>query len=185
MFAVPAKGVMAVGLRNCLSGLMQRVEDLGMASGPRILAITADIGFYSRVLGAAYQWRWSADWASTMNWGLKVCGSKPIDIVVYDRDLPDVDWREGLRSLSRLAAPPRVLLAANAIDEDLWRTVLRLRGYDVLSKPANSAQLSRELRFAWLSFAPSMCRPQELGLTGANESLVKASPRPGWKKGTQ
>lgn len=152
-----------MGLTTYLHGFLQKLDQLAIISRPGILVISADLGFYSRILSAAYQFSWSADWSSTMSCGLKICGSKPVDIVVYDRDLPDVDWREGLRALSRVATPPRVLLAASTIDEDLWRTVLLLRGYDVMPKLANSAQLSRELRFAWLSFdAPVVRTPEEL-----------------------
>jgi hypothetical protein len=44
-----------------------------------------------------------------------------------------------------------VLLASPRVDEDLWRTVLRLRGYDVMARTANSEQFRRELKFASLS----------------------------------
>jgi hypothetical protein len=118
---------------------------------PGILAITADLGFYSCVLNAAYSWGWSAEWASSMNRGLEVCGSDIIRIVIYDRNLPNVDWRHALDCLSAAASQARILLAAPQIDEDLWRTVLRWGGYDVLSRSADSEQLRRELRFAWLS----------------------------------
>lgn len=160
--AVSGRRVLALGMKECLLGFMQKTDRPGLTSGPGILAITADVGFYSSVLSAAYDYSWRAEWASTMSRGLKICDSQPVNIVVYDRDLPGVDWREGLRSLSRTVTQPRILLAANNVDEDLWRTVLRLRGYDVLSKPARQEQLKRELRFAWLSFdAPALRRSEE------------------------
>jgi len=71
--------------------------------------------------------------------------------VIFDRNLPNVDWRRALDQLSAAASNGRVLLAAPEVDEDLWRLVLRRHGYDVLVRSADTEQLKRELRFAWLS----------------------------------
>jgi DNA-binding response OmpR family regulator len=118
---------------------------------PGILAVTADLSFYSCILNAACASGWTADWAASVSRALAVCSSKPIRIVVYDSNLPYTDWRNGLRRLARTSTAPRVFLASPKVDEDLWRTVLRLRGYDVLARSANSEQVRRELRFASLS----------------------------------
>jgi len=118
---------------------------------PGILAVTADLGLYSCILSAACGSGWTADWAASVSRALAVCSSKPIRIVVYDSNLPYSDWQNGLRRLARIPSAPRVLLASPHVDEDLWRTVLRLRGYDVLARSADSEQFRRELRFASLS----------------------------------
>jgi DNA-binding response OmpR family regulator len=122
---------------------------------PGILAVTADLGLYSCILNAACSSGWTAEWAASLNRALAVCSSKPIRIVVYDSDLPYVDWPTGLRQLARAKSSPRILLASPRVDEDLWRTVLRLRGYDVLARSANSEQFRRELKFASLSLGHS------------------------------
>ena len=132
---------------------------------PGILAITADLSFYSSILCAAYSYGWSAEWASSINRGLQICESRVIRIVIYDRSLPRVDWRYALDHLSSAASQARILLAAPQVDEDLWRTVLRRRGYDVLTRSAGSEQLKRELRFAWLSL-------QEPRLHEMNETVA-------------
>lgn len=126
-------------------------DSLVVDSDPGILAITADLRFYSSVLSAACSWGWSAEWATSLTRGLEICESRPIRIVIYDRNVPAVDWRYALDRLRASAATARVLVAAPRIDEDLWRTVLRRHGYDVLARTATSAQLRRELRLAWLS----------------------------------
>ncbi len=74
-------------------------------------------------------------------------------IVLYDRNLPYVDWRCALDLLSAREPCPRILVASPQVDEDLWRMVLHKRGYDVVKRSASSEQLKRELRFAWLSIA--------------------------------
>jgi hypothetical protein len=118
---------------------------------PGILAITADIRFYSCVLSAACFWNWSAEWANSMIRALEICHSKPIRIVIYDRNLPRSDWRYAFDRLSATAGHARIFLATPRVDEDLWRMVLRRHGYDVLARSASSEQMKRELRFAWLS----------------------------------
>jgi DNA-binding response OmpR family regulator len=123
----------------------------GDGGDPGILAVTADLGLYSCILNAACASGWTAEWAGSLSRGLAVSKAKPIRIVIYDSNLPFTDWREGLRQMTKAASCARILLASPHIDEDLWHTVLRLRGYDVLARSSNSEQLRRELRFASLS----------------------------------
>jgi DNA-binding response OmpR family regulator len=128
-----------------------RDESLNGGEDPGIVAVTADLRFYSCILNAACASGWTAEWAPSVSRGLEVCRTRTIRIVIYDKDLPFLDWRDGVRRMSKTASPSRILLASTRIDEELWRTVLRLRGYDVLARSSNSEQLSRELRFASLS----------------------------------
>jgi hypothetical protein len=118
---------------------------------PGILAVTADLGLYSCILNAACASGWTADWAASVSRAVGVCSSKRIRIVVYDSNLPYSDWQNGLARLAHMSSAPRVLLASPLVDENLWRAVRRLRGYDVLARSSDSEQLRRELRFASLS----------------------------------
>lgn len=129
------------------------------AKRPAVLAITADLRFYSGILTAADSCGWSVEWARTVSRGLEVCRSRPCLIVIYDRDLPGSGWSCALESLHAAAFHVRILLAASRVDEDLWKMVLRRRGYDILAKSADFVQLSRELRFAWLSLRNSAALP--------------------------
>jgi len=166
--------VRAGGLRAFIQRMAARLRvpgafrPVGPDGQPGILAITADLGFYSCVSNAVCDWGWSAEWASSIHRGLDVCRSRPMRIVVYDRNLPDVDWRYALDRLSAVRSQPRILLAAPRIDEDLWRMVLHRRGYDVLSRSASAEQLRRELRFAWLS----LCEPQPRESETAAPALI-------------
>ena len=127
-----------------------------MDPAPGILAVTADMAFYTCVRNAANAWGWNVEWANSLSRGLDICRAHSIRIVIYDRDLPDVDWCYAIERLNGVAVESRILLAAPEISEDLWRTVLRRHGYDVLTRAATSEQMKRELRFAWLS----LCEPQ-------------------------
>lgn len=147
------------------------------ACRPGILAVTADLGFYSSVLSAACSYGWSAEWASSMNRGIEICRSGAIRIVIYDRNLPCIDWRYGIDRLSAAASQARILLAAPRIDEDLWRAVLRRRGYDVLARSSGSEQLKRELRFAWLSLQEFQPHEQKESMAPGSVGCLAATTR--------
>ena len=144
-----------------MSGLIQRLfapsPALGVAGipetdrQPRVLAVTADLCFYSGVLNAATSVRWRAEWARTLARAIGICRLKPPPIVIYDSRLPGVEWSWAFEQLGAVASRPRMLLAAPSIDEDLWRDVLGRHGYDVIERSASSEELRRIFRFAWLS----------------------------------
>jgi hypothetical protein len=127
---------------------------------PHVLAVTADLCFYSGVLSAASSARWRTDWARTLNRAVEICRLKSPPIVIYDGNLPRVDWKSAFEQLSAVPSHPRILLAAPTIDEELWENVIRRHGYDVVERAANSEQLERVFRFAWLSL-PTPTRTAE------------------------
>jgi len=142
-------------------GLIQRLlapspdrrvtEIIGNNRHPRVLAVTADIGFYAGVLSAASSAQWRTEWARTFNRATEICRLKSPPIVIYDSNLPGIDWEWAFERLSTVPNRPRILLAAPSIDEELWRNVHRRHGYDVVERAASSEQLGRVFRFAWLS----------------------------------
>ena len=144
-----------------MPGLIQRLfapsqdrgdtKIIGNNRYPRVLAVTADLCFYSGVLNAASSAQWRTDWARTLNRAIEICLSETPPIVIYDGNLPGVEWGQAFDRLSALPNHPRILLAAPSIDEELWRNVLRRNGYDVVERAASSEQLGRVFRFAWLS----------------------------------
>jgi hypothetical protein len=90
-----------------------------------------------------------------LNRATDICRLKSPPIVIYDSDLPGVEWGWAFDRLSAVQNSPRILLAAPRIDEELWRNVLRRHGYDVVERTASSEQLGRVFRFAWLSLPAS------------------------------
>jgi DNA-binding response OmpR family regulator len=118
---------------------------------PRVLVITVDVRFYADVLSAVNSRIWQVDWARSVESALAICNLGATPIVLYDENLPRADWRDAFDRLRKVPSEPRVLLAAREVDEPLWRSVLFHRGYDVVSRNADSSHLKRALRFAWLS----------------------------------
>jgi hypothetical protein len=118
---------------------------------PSVLVITADLGFYSGVLLAACSHRWHAHWARNLTRAIEIVRSERPPIVIYDANLPWMDWQLAFDRLSESCSEQRILLATNWMSEELWREVLTRHGYDLLPRGARSAELARAMRFAWLS----------------------------------
>ena len=118
---------------------------------PRVLVLSADLRFYAAVLSAINSRVWDADWVRSIEAAVEACEHTSVSIVLYDENLPRVEWRKAFERLRKLRNRPRILLAANGVDERLWRAVLHHHGYDLVARTADSAQLKRALRFAWLS----------------------------------
>jgi CheY-like chemotaxis protein len=69
-------------------------------------------------------------------------------VVVFDREMPDGDWRQALPRLAALPHACCVLLATVVADEYLWQEVSRHGGDELLAKPWKSAELRRVVAFA-------------------------------------
>jgi hypothetical protein len=121
---------------------------------PGILAISADMCFYAKVLNAAGSLGWRTTWARGLNRAIDSYAAESTPIAIYDVSLPNSVWASAFDRLSSIPNPPRILLASKHIDEELWRNVLQKRGYDVLLRSAGSAEFARMLHFAWLSLQP-------------------------------
>jgi hypothetical protein len=119
---------------------------------PGILAITADDRLYYVLLSASIDLGYRISWARTIDRAFELCLLQPMPIIVIDQSLPGVDWREVLPGISRFPDHPAVLLAAaSEMNEEMWGSVLQLRGYDAVRRSAASTEWMRELRFALLS----------------------------------
>jgi FixJ family two-component response regulator len=74
-------------------------------------------------------------------------------IIIWDRDLTGGDWRNIVHALASLPQRPCVLLLSRVVDDYLWNEVVRVGGYDVLSKPLKEAEVVRVVRLAWSYWA--------------------------------
>jgi hypothetical protein len=118
---------------------------------PAVLAITSDDRLYYLLLSASIDLRWKISRARTIERALELCRSQPTPLAIYDECLPGVDWREALPGVTGFPDHPVVVLAASEVNEEIWRSVLRYRGYDLVRRAAGSEEWKRELRFAWLA----------------------------------
>jgi DNA-binding response OmpR family regulator len=75
-------------------------------------------------------------------------------IVLYDRDLPGIDWRDAIRRLA--ARHACIILASFVVDDYLWEEVIRCGGYDVLAKPFREEEVTHTVRFAAAALTRSL-----------------------------
>jgi hypothetical protein len=75
-----------------------------------VLAVTADIRFYSGVLNAASSTEWRTEWARTLRRGIEISSLKSTPIVIYDANLPGIEWGCAFDLLSAVPDPRRILL---------------------------------------------------------------------------
>jgi FixJ family two-component response regulator len=74
-------------------------------------------------------------------------------IIIWDRDLTSEDWRDVVHTLAALPQKPCVFLLSRVVDDYLWNEVVRVGGYDVLSKPLKEVEVLRAVRLAWSYWA--------------------------------
>lgn len=69
-------------------------------------------------------------------------------VILYDRDLPETDWRTAVRSLAALPHRPVVILISKVADEYLWNEVFRIGGFDILARPLRIEEVRRAVGLA-------------------------------------
>jgi hypothetical protein len=89
---------------------------------PLVLAVSADLGFYAGVLNAASSVRWRTEWARTLNRAIEICRLKSPPIVIYDSNLPGVEWGSAFDRLSAVPNHSRILLAAPRLTKNCGET---------------------------------------------------------------
>jgi FixJ family two-component response regulator len=80
-------------------------------------------------------------------------GARSGSIVLFDRDLPAVDWRQAIGKLSN--GHCRVILASFVADDYLWEEIIHCGGYDVIAKPFRGDEVVHMIQFAWAALTKS------------------------------
>ena len=70
-------------------------------------------------------------------------------VILCDRDLPGLDWRDALQTLAASRPDCPIVLTSSVNDEYLWDEVIHKGGYDVLAKPLQENQTVRAVNLAW------------------------------------
>lgn len=136
-------------------------------SGFTVLALSPDAEDHSSLAQLCSHEGWGFRSAHSARLALRVIRSKPVAVVICERDLPDGDWRDVLDDLQRLPTAPLMIVVSRLADEALWAEVLNLGGYDVLLKPFELKELMWSVTSAFrqwesqprLRFAPRPCPP--------------------------
>ncbi len=72
-----------------------------------ILVITPDDRFFYSLFAVSLDMGWTIRRARTFESAWKGLRSQPVPVVIYDERLPQVDWRDALRTFSAFPGAPR------------------------------------------------------------------------------
>jgi CheY-like chemotaxis protein len=97
-----------------------------------------------------------AGWNIVFEDGIEVAAGRMYMVVLCDRDLPGVDWRQAVQQLASGQHRRGVILASSVVDDYLWEEVIQLGGYDVVSKPFREDEVIHAIEFAWAAITKSL-----------------------------
>jgi DNA-binding NtrC family response regulator len=98
----------------------------------RVLVISKEA--YDAIGRLCRRLRWELNYATALADALMDLRDRRFDVVIYDQDLPDEDWRLAVTSLANTAPWSSVLLLSTGTQPELWNEVIRRGGHDTLSK---------------------------------------------------
>jgi Response regulator containing CheY-like receiver, AAA-type ATPase, and DNA-binding domains len=114
-----------------------------------VLAITPDERDKTSLSAFSVRGQWDLVWTSSCEEALELLKKLRVAVILCDRDLPGVDWRDALQKLAASRPDCPILLTSSVNDEYLWDEVIHKGGYDVLSKPLQGDQTVRAVNLAW------------------------------------
>jgi DNA-binding NtrC family response regulator len=115
----------------------------------RVLAITTDDRDRRFFATCAVRGQWDLAIAAGFEDALDAGKKNRAAVILCDRDLPGLDWREALEKLATSKPAFAIILTSSVNDEYLWDEVIHLGGYDVLAKPLQEDQAVRAVNLAW------------------------------------
>ena len=127
-------------------------QDENELSQPHRITIVAlgvgdqDHEFLARV---SERHQWNLHFADTCGEAWIALNQLKAPIILCDRDLPGMEWREVVRMMASSSHGACAVLVSRVVDNYLWREVIRRGGYDVLSKPLTEDDVVRSVRLAW------------------------------------
>jgi FixJ family two-component response regulator len=93
--------------------------------------------------------QWDLVLTSSCEEALKGLKKMRAAVILCDRDLPGLDWRDALEALAASRPDCPIVLTSSVNDEYLWDEVIHKGGYDVLSKPLREDLTVRAVNLAW------------------------------------
>ncbi len=138
----------AFHIRSWFSRLMGRRGDAS-ARGPSVLAVVEEGPARDAVAEAARREGWVLEIADSLKSVLDLPRAKRHAVVVYQRELPGMDWREAVSSCAGMAGRPCVILLSRLTDHNLWVELARNGGSDLLREPVEVQALGAAVHNAW------------------------------------
>jgi DNA-binding NtrC family response regulator len=105
--------------------------------------------------------RWRITSVACCEEALETLRSRTIPIVLCDRDLPGVHWRQTVNILRSVSYPVSIIVTSQVTDSYLWNAVVDQGGFGVLAKPFGAADVLQTLEFAFSDWSMQLPRSQE------------------------
>jgi DNA-binding NtrC family response regulator len=93
--------------------------------------------------------RWDVSFAATRGQAQRALQELKPQIMLFDRDLAGLDWREFVTCFAAASPGMCIMLVSKVIDDSLWNELVSNGGYEVLRKPLREDQVSRAVKMAW------------------------------------
>jgi DNA-binding response OmpR family regulator len=133
-----------------LLSYMLRMRRIGHAArrGVKIVAAGADEYDRSALQQVATREHWGVEFTNSSEEAWMIAKQLTAPVILCERDLPETNWREAVRSLAALPHRPVVILLSKVADEYLWNEVFRIGGFDILAKPLRIEEVRRAVGLA-------------------------------------
>lgn len=123
--------------------------DEGSSAPLVIVALVLDERDREILASVAARNQWVLKFADTCGQAWSGLNRLKAPIILCDRRLPGVDWRDMVYMMASSSHRACAILLSNVADDYLWNEVNRVGGFDVLSAPLREDDLVRSVRMAW------------------------------------
>lgn len=97
-------------------------------------------------------------------------------VVLCERNLPGIEWRDAVRILASAEPRPCVILTSPTADDYMWKEIVTRGGYDVLASPLRDVDTARSIRLA-MSYWKSTSRGNGREPLRKRQGTGEAAPR--------
>lgn len=136
-----------------LTNLLSYILRLGMARHPCRLLVPIVVTDPSGEDRSA--WReaadrecWNLHFTNSSEEAWTIAKQLKAPVILCDRDLPEIEWRQTVRTLAALPHRPMVILLSKFADQSLWSEVFRSGGFDILRKPLRTEDVRKAVNLA-------------------------------------
>lgn len=132
---------MANSWRGMVNGILERTGELWhqwerfAAESRTVLAVTRDCRCKNNLRILSLEEGWRILFAESVEDGLRLQYTNRICVLIYDRNLPGVEWRDGLRTLLRLDGPVFPIVISDVASAQLRSEVINSGGFDLARNP--------------------------------------------------
>jgi DNA-binding response OmpR family regulator len=132
---------MAISWYGFVNGFMERTGALCRrwehcaVANRTLLAVTRNTRCKTSLRALSLQHGWQILFAETIEAGIRLQTLDRICVLIYDHQLPGVEWRKGLRTLLAFNEPTLPIVISDVLSARLRSEVLNCGGYDLARNP--------------------------------------------------